>query len=127
MKYILSIIILFSVVSITRAQQNFDTVRIRPVKVTEQIYMLKGSGGNIGVMIGKDGTLMIDNQFAHSPIRSMARLNLDQQRSGSLSIRIYMATIQAEMKISNAWVSLSSRMTRCANALAKIKRTDRDK
>jgi glyoxylase-like metal-dependent hydrolase (beta-lactamase superfamily II) len=26
--------------------------------------MLKGSGGNIGVMIGKDGTLMIDDQFA---------------------------------------------------------------
>ena len=26
--------------------------------------MLKGSGGNIGVMIGKEGTLMIDDQFA---------------------------------------------------------------
>ncbi len=46
------------------AQNNFDTVSIRPVKVTDQIYMLKGSGGNIGVMIGKDGTLMIDDQFA---------------------------------------------------------------
>ena len=46
------------------AQTNYDTVRIRPVKVTEQIYMLKGAGGNIGVMIGKEGTLMIDNQFA---------------------------------------------------------------
>jgi len=45
-------------------QASFDTVRIIPVKVTDQIYMLKGSGGNIGVMIGKDGTLMIDNQFA---------------------------------------------------------------
>ncbi len=45
-------------------QQNFDTVKIRPFKVTENIYMLKGSGGNIGVMTGKDGTLMIDNQFA---------------------------------------------------------------
>jgi len=46
------------------AQQNFDTVRIRPIKITENIYMLMGSGGNIGVMIGKEGTLMIDNQFA---------------------------------------------------------------
>jgi len=46
------------------AQQNFDTVRIQPIKVVDNIYMLKGSGGNIGVMIGKDGTLMIDNQFA---------------------------------------------------------------
>jgi glyoxylase-like metal-dependent hydrolase (beta-lactamase superfamily II) len=46
------------------AQPNFDSVSIRPVKVTDHIYMLKGSGGNIGVMIGKDGNIMIDNQFA---------------------------------------------------------------
>jgi glyoxylase-like metal-dependent hydrolase (beta-lactamase superfamily II) len=49
---------------ITAAQQNLDTVKIRPQKVTDNIYMLKGSGGNIGVLIGKDGTLMIDDQFA---------------------------------------------------------------
>ncbi len=46
------------------AQTNYDTVRIRPSKITEQIYMLKGAGGNIGAMIGKEGTLLIDNQFA---------------------------------------------------------------
>jgi cyclase len=45
------------------AQQNYDTVKIQPVKVTDNIYMLKGAGGNIGVLIGKDGTLMIDDQF----------------------------------------------------------------
>ncbi len=43
---------------------NMDTVKIRPVKIADNIYMLKGSGGNIAVLIGKDGTLMIDNQFA---------------------------------------------------------------
>ncbi len=46
------------------AQTNYDTVKITLVKVTEQIYMLKGPGGNIGVLIGAEGTLMIDNQFA---------------------------------------------------------------
>lgn len=46
------------------AQQSFDTVRIRPVKVAEHIYMLKGSGGNIGLITGKDGNLIIDDQFA---------------------------------------------------------------
>ena len=66
MKYCLAIITALSIsISISAfAQQNFDTVRIKPIKVTEQIYMLKGAGGNIGVMTGKDGTLMIDNQFA---------------------------------------------------------------
>jgi cyclase len=46
------------------AQQNFDTVKIRPVKVSEQIYMLRGSGGNIGLLTGGDGLLMIDDQYA---------------------------------------------------------------
>jgi cyclase len=46
------------------AQTNYDTVKIVPIKVTEQIYMLKGAGGNIGVLIGAEETLMIDNQFA---------------------------------------------------------------
>ena len=49
---------------VVSAQSNLDTVKIVPVKVTDNIYMLKGSGGNIGVLIGKDGTLMIDDQFA---------------------------------------------------------------
>jgi cyclase len=44
--------------------QNFDTVRVRPLKITDKIYMLKGSGGNIGLLTGSDGLLMIDDQFA---------------------------------------------------------------
>ena len=50
--------------SLTVYGQNFDTVKIRPFKVAENIYLLKGSGGNIGVMTGKDGTIVIDDQFA---------------------------------------------------------------
>lgn len=50
--------------SLALGQQNFDTVRIVPVKVKDNVYMLKGSGGNIGLLTGKDGNLMIDDQFA---------------------------------------------------------------
>jgi glyoxylase-like metal-dependent hydrolase (beta-lactamase superfamily II) len=53
---------LFSITS--KAQNNVDTVTIRPVQVAENLYFLKGAGGNIGVFIGQEGTLMIDNQFA---------------------------------------------------------------
>jgi len=45
-------------------QQNFDTVKIRPLKISDHVYMLKGSGGNIGLLTGGDGLLMIDDQFA---------------------------------------------------------------
>ena len=44
--------------------QNFDNVQIRTLQVTESIYVLQGSGGNIGVSIGDDGTFIVDDQFA---------------------------------------------------------------
>lgn len=36
----------------------------RVQSVTDNIYMLIGKGGNIGVMVGKDGTFAIDDQYA---------------------------------------------------------------
>ena len=55
---------LLMVVLAARAQENLDSVKIVPHKVAENIYMLFGSGGNIGVLTGRDGILMIDDQFA---------------------------------------------------------------
>src|SRR5882724_7996707 len=57
--------VLIFVLACTAAySQNFDTVQIRPLKLTDKVYMLKGSGGNIGLLTGSDGLLMIDDQFA---------------------------------------------------------------
>ncbi len=44
--------------------QNFDSVQIKTLKITETIFMLEGGGGNIGVLFGKDGIVLIDDQFA---------------------------------------------------------------
>ena len=44
--------------------QNYDTVQIITHKITEKIFSLEGAGGNIGVLTGKDGTIIIDDQFA---------------------------------------------------------------
>ena len=46
------------------AQRNFDNVEIKAIPVAKNIYMLEGSGGNIGVSIGADGNLIVDDQFA---------------------------------------------------------------
>ena len=46
------------------AQQNFDAVQIESVKVADGIYMLVGSGGNIGVSAGPDAVFLIDDQYA---------------------------------------------------------------
>ncbi|UCE22380.1 MAG: MBL fold metallo-hydrolase [Candidatus Aminicenantes bacterium] len=44
--------------------QDFSKVQIQTIKVADGVYMLVGSGGNIGVSAGEDGILMIDTQFA---------------------------------------------------------------
>ncbi len=46
------------------AAQNFDEIQITTTPAAGSIYMLQGSGGNIGVSIGDDGTLIVDDQFA---------------------------------------------------------------
>lgn len=45
------------------AQQNWDSIKVTSQHVKDNIYMLQGSGGNIGVLTGKDGIVMIDDQF----------------------------------------------------------------
>ncbi len=50
---------------VARAQQpDFDVVEIQAVSVAENIYVLYGEGGNIGVSVGEDGVFLIDDQYA---------------------------------------------------------------
>jgi cyclase len=62
MKFIFTLLSLL--ITVSSLAQNFDTVKIRSQKITDQIYMLTGSGGNIGLHVGPDGLLMIDDQYA---------------------------------------------------------------
>jgi glyoxylase-like metal-dependent hydrolase (beta-lactamase superfamily II) len=64
MKFSLLTFCLFYSGLLLNAQNNFDTVKVRSEKLSNNIYMLKGAGGNIGVLTGNDGVLMIDDQFA---------------------------------------------------------------
>lgn len=45
------------------AQDSFDSVEVKALAVSENIYMLTGAGGNIGILVGDDGVLMIDDQY----------------------------------------------------------------
>ena len=45
-------------------QQDFSKVEIKVQKVQGTVYMLTGAGGNIGVCVGDDGIVIVDDQFA---------------------------------------------------------------
>jgi cyclase len=57
-------LLLFASLRQISAQQDFSKVEIQTVHVAKNVYMLQGSGGNIGVSVGEDGTLIVDDQFA---------------------------------------------------------------
>src|SRR5689334_5023026 len=44
-------------------QQDFSKVEIKVQKANGNVYMLEGSGGNIGVSVGDDGIVVVDDQF----------------------------------------------------------------
>lgn len=59
--------VLFLVVGLTGPMHGWaqdDAVEIVATQVRGDIYMLTGKGGNIGLFNGKDGSFMVDDQFA---------------------------------------------------------------
>jgi len=44
--------------------RDFSKVEIKVTPVAGKIFMLQGSGGNIGVSVGADGILIVDDQYA---------------------------------------------------------------
>lgn len=50
--------------ALAQGQQDFSTVEIKVHPVSGNVYYLEGSGGNVGVSIGDDGVIMVDDQFA---------------------------------------------------------------
>jgi glyoxylase-like metal-dependent hydrolase (beta-lactamase superfamily II) len=54
----------FGLVFAGHAQRDFSDVEIKVIPVARNVAMLEGAGGNIGVSVGDDGILVVDDQFA---------------------------------------------------------------
>ena len=68
--------------TLASAQQDFSNVEIKATHVAGNVYMLTGSGGNIGVSVGPDGILIVDDQFA--PLAPKIEAALKQLNPGKL-------------------------------------------
>jgi len=81
LKYIVTIVVLFLLTSVSFAQ-DYGKVQIKTIHVSGNIYMLQGAGGNIGVSVGADGLLIVDDQFA--PLADKIRAALGKLGEGKL-------------------------------------------
>jgi len=59
-----ALLALLANLAVPAAAQDFARATITTVPVRDGIYMLMGQGGNIGVSVGADGVLLIDDQYA---------------------------------------------------------------
>jgi glyoxylase-like metal-dependent hydrolase (beta-lactamase superfamily II) len=62
--------------------KTFPRCEIKVVPVSKNIYMLEGSGGNIGVSVGDDGILIVDDQYA--PLAEKIEAALQKLNPGKL-------------------------------------------
>jgi len=77
-----ALVSLFALAAVAQAQQDFSKVEIRTTLVSKNVYMLEGAGGNIGVSVGADGILIVDDQFA--PLADKIAAALTQLNPGKL-------------------------------------------
>ena len=83
MRIIIAIVLLVLVVPfVASAQDDFSKVEIKATKVNGNVYVLEGAGGNIGVSVGPDGILIVDDQFA--PLAEKIRAALKTLGEGKL-------------------------------------------
>ena len=64
MKKFLLLIVSLVFAATASAQTDFSKVQMKATKVAGNVWMLEGAGGNIGVSVGDDGLLIVDDQFA---------------------------------------------------------------
>lgn len=57
-------LVITTIITAPLAAQNWDSVQVHAVPVARSIYMLTGSGGNIGLSAGTDGAFLVDDQYA---------------------------------------------------------------
>lgn len=56
--------LLLFALTVNAQDEDFSKVQIKVQKVAGAVYMLEGAGGNIGVSVGDDGIIIVDDQFA---------------------------------------------------------------
>jgi cyclase len=57
-----------------QAQTDYSKVEIKTTKVSGNFYTLEGSGGTIGALVGPEGVLMVDGEFAPLTDKIMAAI-----------------------------------------------------
>ena len=70
------------------AQDPAEQPTVASEQVTDNLYMISGQGGNIGVLVGADATVIIDDQMA--PVHEAILAEIDSLRDEADSTRTFL-------------------------------------
>lgn len=73
---------ILTAIGVLFSQGQMENVKIKATHVAGNVYMLEGRGGNMGVSVGKDGALLVDDQFA--PLSDKIRAAIKKLDPGPL-------------------------------------------
>lgn len=81
------LLLAFSLITSSQAlsKNRFAEVEIKAQQVNQNVYVLYGAGGNIGVLADEHGSLLIDDQFEPLAPKIEAAIKQLKQKSGRIS------------------------------------------
>lgn len=71
-----------------QTKEELAGVKVKSTKLAEGLFLLEGAGGNIALSVGKQGAVIIDDQFA--PLS--ARIRAEAKKLGAASIKFVVNT-----------------------------------
>jgi cyclase len=74
-KLCLLFLVLLPGLALAQQPQDFSKVQVKITKVAGNVYLLKGSGGNIAASVGDDGILLVDTEYAPLGDKILTALN----------------------------------------------------
>lgn len=74
MKLLLQVFVLILMVPLAMADDDFSKEIVKATDLTSSMYMLEGAGGNMTALIGPEGTLLVDDDFAQMADKLLTKL-----------------------------------------------------
>jgi cyclase len=63
-RHLFSALLALSIAAASAQERDFSKVEVKSEKLADHLYMLTGAGGNMGLLTGHDGAVLVDDQFA---------------------------------------------------------------
>ena len=83
MRISLCAVFVFILIKSIIGQSRFDNVQIIESKLSDHVYMLEGAGGNIGLVVGSEGALLIDDQYG--PLADKIKAKVTELADGPIA------------------------------------------